>query len=428
MKYENLNTIRLALVCHEFSPYQGSECREGWNVALNLNLKCDLTVYAASGSQFEWTNYKKHFTKYANENKPFQLKVIFVDQPNFTKIISRINRLFKKFSVIGLPNLYFLGYKIWLNSTISKIKKEKFDVVHLLTSINYREPGNIYKLNNVFWGPTGGLTPLPKSFLKELSIRERIIERIRHNLNLYTLKHRKRLKQSIQNCSKIYCFSKYDKTKMGAYTNKEIDLLPDGLCDDNFSLELLEKKDPVGQIKLVWCGQIIKRKGLDILFKAINKLSDEDRGKISLKIIGDGPLKNKSLKQANSIKNCKIEFTGKINHAEVDRVLFNSHFLIYTSYREASTNIIPQALSNGLGVICHDISGMGLLVNDNCGVKIPLISSENSATKIAEALKKLIANPNTIINFNKNALERSKHFSWEAITNKFIFDYEQSLK
>ena len=60
--------MKVALICHEFSPYQGSECREGWNIALALNQNCNLTIYAASGNHYEWYNYKSHYDHYRNKN------------------------------------------------------------------------------------------------------------------------------------------------------------------------------------------------------------------------------------------------------------------------------------------------------------------------------------------------------------------------
>ena len=47
--------VRVAIVAHEFSPFQGSECAEGWRISTALSQSrrdLDLTVFAASGPQF----------------------------------------------------------------------------------------------------------------------------------------------------------------------------------------------------------------------------------------------------------------------------------------------------------------------------------------------------------------------------------------
>ena len=78
------------------------------------------------------------------------------DQPGRTRFIASVNKIFTKLGPTGLPMLYYLGYKYWQKSAFTKAKKlhkiEKFDVVHQLTQISFREPGYWWKLGIPFLG------------------------------------------------------------------------------------------------------------------------------------------------------------------------------------------------------------------------------------------------------------------------------------
>ena len=66
---------RNILICaHELSPYQGSECAEGWNTVINLSKFHNLYVIYASGSQKSPLSYKDaidDFKKYKSKIQYF---------------------------------------------------------------------------------------------------------------------------------------------------------------------------------------------------------------------------------------------------------------------------------------------------------------------------------------------------------------------
>jgi glycosyltransferase involved in cell wall biosynthesis len=110
--------------------------------------------------------------------------------------------------------------------------------------------------------------------------------------------------------------------------------------------------------------------------------------------------------------------------------MISSDVLVHTSYREATSNVIPEALSCGLPVICHDISGMAIAVTQECGIKVPLESHEKSVLGFRQALRELLPtsqNLNTtsphLAALKSGSLHRATDLSWDHFANRLALDY-----
>jgi glycosyltransferase involved in cell wall biosynthesis len=419
------------LICaHELSPNQGSECAEGWNIVLNLSKLHNLYVIYASGSQKMPLSYRDAVYDYLQiNNLGDHVKFINVNQPRTTIFLSKLNYLLnKENSAIGNPILYFIGYRLWQKKVYklaNKIVKEnKIDLVHLLNSITFREPGYLWKLNLPYvWGPTGGLTSLPRSYIKNLNIFESFIENIRKiYINLEFKK--KRIQKAILKADLIYTFSEYDNLRFKeAGASKVLNLLDAGTSFYDLPIRSCNNK-----IIVIWAGQLVKRKSLNILINSVSKLPNKLQEKFEFKIFGNGILQEYYI---NLIKNLNLSnlfiFEGKKNRNELFEIMKNSDLLVHTSYREATTNIIPEALSFNLPVVCHDISGMSIAINESCGYKIPLINEEYSSIQLTNFLIKIIEEENFLLELKIGAKKRSSEITWANIAYNISMEYNKIL-
>jgi glycosyltransferase involved in cell wall biosynthesis len=98
-------------------------------------------------------------------------------------------------------------------------------------------------------------------------------------------------------------------------------------------------------------------------------------------------------------------------------------FFVHTSLREATSNVIPEALSTGLPVICHDINGMSIAINDKCGLKVPLSSPKESIDGFCEAIYTLAKNNELLNRLQKGAYQRAKEISWDSMAETIANDY-----
>jgi glycosyltransferase involved in cell wall biosynthesis len=422
-----MKRLNVLIVAHEFSPEQGSECSEGWNIVTRLAKYHDVNVLYASGSQFHHHSYLDAVNKYINHNEFISgLTFINIDQPTITKLIARFNSNFLKIGSIGLPILYFTGYKFWQKAVYIEAKKlhgiHNFDIVHQLTQITFREPGYLWKLDIPFvWGPTGGTSTIPKGFLSILSWKSKIFEKIRSFSNFYQFNYVQRIIQANKKAALIYAFTKEDAVAFKKRANGKIKLMLDaGTYNHNF--ENISENDDSSVITGIWCGQLIGRKAPIILLQAL-ALGKFSKQKLKLIIIGSGPLEVSLHRLAKELNIDNIEWISKVSHDEIFELMKTCDFFVHTSYREATSNVIPEALSMGLPVICHDANGMSIAVNENCGIKIPLVSYEESVKGFYQAINSILEDKELLNKIKVGAVLRSKEISWDSMAETIANDY-----
>ena len=423
-----MKRLSVLIVAHEFSPEQGSECAEGWNIVTRLAQFHDVTVLYASGSQFKHNSYEQAVDRYFKTNSPIPGLVLRnIDQPIMTKFISRFNSYFLKISSIGLPILYFTAYKYWQKAVYSEtkqmIKEKEFHIIHQLTQITFREPGYLWKLNIPFvWGPTGGTATIPKGFVGMLSWKSKIFEKIRSFSNFYQFKFVRRIIEANKQAQLIYAFTKEDGELFQKRAKGEVKLMLDAGTTLNTKTAKTSEAKNSSVISAIWCGQIIERKALSILIQAIAEGKFQAH-QIKFIIIGDGPLRESLIKLAQDLQIETIEWIKKVSHEGVFELMKTADFFIHTSYREATSNVIPEALSMGLPVICHDANGMSIAINESCGIKIPLISYEESVSGFQKAMQQLVSDSVYLERLKKGANARTEELSWDAMAETMANDY-----
>ena len=448
-----MKRLRILLSAHELSPSQGSECAEGWNLVTRLAQYHDITVLYARGSQFAPNAYETAIKKFYSENtNEYNIEFIAIPQPRLTLLVAAINkRISKTGSSIGIPFLYYFGYRQWQKEaykTASLLLKSSsfapgsspgqafrlslFALVHHLTSINFREPGYLWKLGVPFiWGPTGGTAKLPLKFASDLGFRTQLSENLRNLVNAIALRFKKRITEAIKRSSLIYTFSQEDLELFKLKGAKSVELMLDAGCQSPNLAVLQSDSLTVSQshrLKILWVGQLIRRKALDILLNAVSG-DPELEERVEITIVGNGPLRSRYQQQISRLGLTNTTITGWLSHEEVFNHMISSDVLVHTSYREATSNVIPEALSCGLPVICHDICGMAIAVTDQCGIKVPLESHEKSVTGFRQALRIFIApqpatgnrHPATFL--REGALARATELSWDHMANRIALDY-----
>jgi glycosyltransferase involved in cell wall biosynthesis len=177
--------------------------------------------------------------------------------------------------------------------------------------------------------------------------------------------------------------------------------------------DLIPKK--FEKLKIIWIGELVSRKQLEILLQATSNLEIP----YEIHIVGDGPLKLHYIKMAQKY-NVNSKFYGKINRDEVFNLLKTSHVLAHTSYREGTATTILEALSMNNFVIAHKIGGQDLVVRSN-GMILDLISFDYSVKMFSEQLTKLYYGViDDKIKFNLSA---SNFLTWENLFNEILKSY-----
>ena len=120
-------------------------------------------------------------------------------------------------------------------------------------------------------------------------------------------------------------------------------------------IERTAKRAPNGVCFLA-CGELIPRKGTDVLIKAFARAA-HSLPNISLKIVGDGPERNTLMGRVPEQIRNRITFTGLVPSAERTKPFAWSDVFVHSARHDGWGVVIQEALSAGLPVIATRQTG-----------------------------------------------------------------------
>ena len=118
-----------------------------------------------------------------------------------------------------------------------------------------------------------------------------------------------------------------------------------------------------------------------------------------------------------------IEWIKKVKHSAVFEMMAKADVFVHTSIQEATSSVIMEALTMGLPVVCHDAFGMSMAINDSCGIKVPLISPEESVKGFHKAMEKILVDRDFLKKLKSGAYKRAAETSWDVMAETMANDY-----
>lgn len=171
-------------------------------------------------------------------------------------------------------------------------------------------------------------------------------------------------------------------------------------------------------MKVAWSGQFTRGKALQILEEAAVECPN-----VHLNILGDGKLNKKYHKLAKNLGVDQfITWHGWVEKSKAEAVVAESDIFVITSLRDLTSTVLLEALSKGKPVVCLDHCGFSDVVDETCGIKIPVGKPRDVVKGFAEAICRL-KDPKLRARLSKGALEKARQYLWseKAKTMKRIY-------
>ena len=172
-------------------------------------------------------------------------------------------------------------------------------------------------------------------------------------------------------------------------------------------------------LKLIFVGRIEQDKN-PLLLPVILKKIQEKGFDIRLKIVGDGPLKEKLIEKINQLNLEKIvNFYGWVKDRErIFEVLDESNVLLLPSIAGEGTPLVFfEAFSRGLPIISTSFPGADEVITDGInGYLTDYSTNENIGNQFIEKIEFLIKNPEIYEKISKNNIEKTKEWTMEKFS------------
>jgi glycosyltransferase involved in cell wall biosynthesis len=169
---------------------------------------------------------------------------------------------------------------------------------------------------------------------------------------------------------------------------------------------------------IVTVGQLIRRKGLDVLLQAL-KITCDNGQELNLVLVGDGP-ERKNLEDLSAklgLSRC-VYFVGNQPQEVVLGIIKNALFFVLASRAEGLPLVIAEAMACGKAVVSTSVDGVPEIVVEN--VSGLLVEADNPRA-LAAALVKLVQNPELREAFGRQGRVRAeKSFTWRIIADRYL--------
>lgn len=420
--------MRVLLSAYSCSPTAGSEPAIGWNWARCIAAEGHEVIVATRAIN------RKEIEAHCSKNSIVNPRFLFHD----------LSPLVQKFYKLPFGN--YVYYTLWQLTLAKKAaslhRDEHFDRVQHITWGSFRLPSFLGRLGIPFvFGPVAGGEDAPKLLRRGLGARGRLWDWMR------------RMSNSLLTLNPWVKATYHQATQIVATTKETLLAIPEkyrhkakvqqavGISEQNFSGDsgqsdrfssgatipgqgiafeaepsLRASREPRTKLNLLYVGRLLPWKGLHLGLRALSLL--ENRGRdVHLTIIGSGS-DEKRLKRISAKLGLEDMVTW-IRWMPREQLLRRYHefdLFLFPSLHDSGGMAVLEAMWFGLPVVCFDLGGPGVSVDNTSGRVIATAnrSEEQVAEAIAEFLRHTLENPVALTELSAGARRRARSRTWEA--------------
>jgi glycosyltransferase involved in cell wall biosynthesis len=187
---------------------------------------------------------------------------------------------------------------------------------------------------------------------------------------------------------------------------------------------LVRAKYSGGLPYFVFVGALHPRKNLVNLFRAFDLFREESGISMKLLVIGQKKWWTKQIKEVfEKMKyNRDVDFCGRLEPAELNRVISSAAALTYVSYFEGFGIPIMEAFYCETPVITSNVTSMPEVAGDAAILVDPF-----SARSICDGMIKIATNPGLSDRLNEKARLRRQVFNWQRTAGLLWDSIEKAL-
>ena len=124
----------------------------------------------------------------------------------------------------------------------------------------------------------------------------------------------------------------------------------------------------------------------------------------------------------------RVKFLGKLPSLEdVYQKMRESDALIHPAVNEVFGQAVLESLALGRQVICLNWAGPGMIVTDECGIRVETGNRATIVEGLSNAILSLRERRKNWVDIQRAATERAAMFSWQAVAEELDCAYRDSL-
>ncbi|MBX2860463.1 MAG: glycosyltransferase family 4 protein [Vampirovibrio sp.] len=398
--------MKILISAYACEPQAGSEPGVGWNWAKQLSaMGHDVWVLTRQNNQ---NNIESALHQFSEDS---QIHFEYVDLPPFL-------RAWKKGR-----QLIHLYYFVWQMLAFFKAKalhrQVTFDTVHHVTFVSARMPSLMGLLGIPFiLGPIAGGEHAPWVLRKSYPFAGWIADFAR-DLSNFWVRFDPWMHLTFATAQRIYVTS-----------SQTYDLVPrqyQSKCSIQLAIgyegDYIEKPPIQGDeqdIKLLFVGQLRYLKGVHFALYAFLALL-QTCPNARFTIVGSGPEEMwlKNIASELSLDH-QIDWVPWVERTALNEIYERHDVLVFPSLHDSGGMVVLEAMAQGLPVVCLDLGGPGIIVDETSGrvIQTQGISEEQVIQYLEDAFCELAKNNKIRQQLCRGAVQRVQAFTWRHLVEK----------
>lgn len=389
--------LRVLVSAYACEPNKGSEPGVGWSMVNALANSFDVVVVTRSNNR---TAIENALAGPTNAN----VKFIYADLPVWLRFWKRNGRWIRTY--------YYLWQFAALLRVRSELRNREFDVAHHITMVNdWIFTFLAFLRMPLVWGPVGTHPKLPAGM--GLPAKVRITDHLRSYFQAAVRSVDPFYRWAVRKADLIVGID------AGVFARGPLREVPSERRHVHPAIgveELVEKapRKESAPLSVISIGRLVPLKGFDLSISAFAKAARENP-EIRLKIIGDGPERERLEEQAKSMGIAeKVTFERWMKRDQALQMLASSDLFLFSSF-EGGGMVVLEALMVGVPVVCLNYGGPGRMVVEGVGVAVPLSNRTNVLQAMSDAIIRFASDRSLLIATGANARNHVRdHYMWTA--------------
>ena len=420
-----MTRLRILAIAYACNPTRGSESGVGWGWVNAIAAGHDVTVITADYNSASIDRYSRDHQRPACNSPRF----LYVKNRPWHY---RPNGIWLKIEDSLAKPLMNLAYQDWLRYAFEAAKRElaknRYDLVHLITYVGWRFPGNFYRLGIPFvWGPIGGMKNTPWRLLPILGIKGALYYGGRNLINSLQLKTLQGPRRALRATDKGVIAA---TTEIQKELSNRFGIKSQVICEVGpppIGAETPRLRDEHEPFRICWSGLHLPGKALHLLLHAAACFPDGLN--YTIEILGDGPSNRtwRTLAAKLAIDD-RCHWHGWLPRDQSLAVMGDSHVFAITSLKDLTSTVAVEAISVGLPVVSLDHCGFADLVTDSCGIRVYPSSQRQIISDLADALCTLYRDEALRRRLSQGALIRSRDYAWQRKMDHLNEVYTRTLR
>lgn len=392
--------MNILAICFQASPSRGSEFSVGWGWLSAIARNNELWVITNDSCREDIETYKK-------------------DHPD----VAKINFSYVSWNTSGVgsslwPVLRRIRYSRWRKDALVEALRisstEKIDICHFVNAVGFLDVVPLWKTGRPFvWGPVGGLSFVSRHLFSLLPFRSRLFYGFKNVLRYIAIRIAPIPRRAASQASVVIAATAQTQSAMNRYWGTRSILIPEVGRPEQRQIARPESRRTDEPIRIAWSGRMHSGKAPSLILDAVGMLDSSVDWELHM--IGDGPDREQLESVAGSrglAERC--QFHGWLSRTDAIATMEGAHVFVLTSIYDLTSNVLLEALTSGLPVICLSTQAAAKIVGSDCGVVVKVDDAGRIPTAISNAIKGLYEDESRRMSMAESALARSEAFTWES--------------